>query len=193
VDPWAWLAGLVNQYGYLGAFAVSVLGNLTILIPVPSALVVYAFGSVLDPLFLGIVSGIGATVGEFSAYLVGRGGRMALKGNQLERLESVRKIVGKYGAIVVFLFALLPLPDDLLLVPLGVMGYDWRKILVSMLAGKTMMCLVVAYAGALSFGWVKDLFGESGVLGAALSAVALAVIVIALLWIDWEKVAVRFI
>lgn len=181
MDPWAWLAGLVTQYGYLGAFAVSVLGNLTILIPVPSALVVYAFGLVLDPLVLGMVSGIGATIGEFSAYLVGRGGRMALKGNQLERLESIRKIVGKYGAIVVFLFALLPLPDDLLLVPLGVMGYDWKRILVSMLAGKTVMCLVVAYAGALSFGWVRDLFGESGWLGAALSAATLAVIVIALL------------
>ncbi len=147
-----WLADLVAQYGYAGAFIVSVLGNLTVLIPVPSALVVYAFGSVLDPLILGIVSGIGSTVGEFSAYLVGRGGRMALKGKQIERLESVRKLVARYGVVTVFLFALLPLPDDLLLVPLGVMGYDWRRILVSMLVGKTIMCVVVAYAGALSFG-----------------------------------------
>ncbi len=193
MDPWAWLADLVVQYGYAGAFIVSVLGNLTILIPVPSALVVYAFGSALDPLILGIVSGIGSTVGEFSAYLVGRGGRMALKGKQIERLESVRKLVARYGVVTVFLFALLPLPDDLLLVPLGVMGYDWRRILVSMLVGKTIMCVVVAYAGALSFGWVRDLFGESGWLGATLSAAALIVIVIALLLVDWEKVVEKFI
>jgi uncharacterized membrane protein YdjX (TVP38/TMEM64 family) len=62
---------LVASYGYAGAFAVCLVGNVSIVLPVPFALVVYAFGSVLDPLVLGVVAGVGSTIGEMSSYCLG--------------------------------------------------------------------------------------------------------------------------
>ena len=41
-------------YGYLGVFVISILGNATIIFPVPSLAVVFAGGSVLNPLFVGL-------------------------------------------------------------------------------------------------------------------------------------------
>ena len=65
------MEGLVRAYGYLGAFIISIFGNFTILLPVPYTLTIYAFGATLNPLLLGLVCGLGATIGEFSAYILG--------------------------------------------------------------------------------------------------------------------------
>ena len=78
---------IVATYGYAGAFLISLFGNFTVLFPVPFVITIYAFGATLNPFILGIVCGVGSTVGEFSAYLIGRGGRRVLDnryGNQLE-------------------------------------------------------------------------------------------------------------
>ncbi len=60
------------EYGYLGVFIISVLGNATLIFPAPSFTVV-AFGAVLNPYFVGILAGCGAAVGEMTGYTLGRG------------------------------------------------------------------------------------------------------------------------
>jgi len=65
---------LVAVYGYVGAFLVCILGNISIFIHIPFALIVYAFGSMLNPLLLGLVSGLGSTIGEMVSYHIGWGG-----------------------------------------------------------------------------------------------------------------------
>ena len=186
-DLLAWMDWVVQSYGYLGAFAVCFLGNVTILLPVPFALVVYAFGATLDPLILGLVSGVGCTVGELSAYLVGRGGRRIMDRRYGDRLDAVERLIDRYGAIVVFLAALLPIPDDLILVPLGILKYDLRRIFVAMLTGKTLMCLVIAYAGHYSYSMIVDVFESSGLMGVAASVVLLVVTLYIMIRIDWTK------
>ncbi len=64
---------LVHRYGYLGAFGVSVLGGLTV-IPFPSLVAIFTMGHVLNPLYLGLVSGIGEALGGITVYLTGAGG-----------------------------------------------------------------------------------------------------------------------
>jgi uncharacterized membrane protein YdjX (TVP38/TMEM64 family) len=179
---------LITAYGYLGAFVVCIIGNVSIVFPLPFALIVYAFGSVLNPLLLGVVCGIGSAVGEMSSYIVGRGGRRAIEGRFGSRLEAVEILVEKHGMLVVFLFALLPLPDDLLLIPLGMMKYSVKKTMVAMLLGKTGMCLFLAYAGAYSVTYLRDLYASGGEIGIVAAVILLAVIIIVLLKVDWEKV-----
>lgn len=187
MDIWVWMNELVFAYGYLGAFIVCIIGNVSIILPLPFALVVYAFGSVLNPLLLGIVAGVGSTIGEMSSYIVGRGGRRVIEGRYGGRLDVVRKLVEKHGMLVVFLVALLPIPDDLLLIPLGMMKYSVKKLLVAMLLGKTGMCLFLAYAGAYSLSYFRDLYAAGGEIGVIATIVLLAVIVIALLKFDWAR------
>jgi len=178
---------LVSTYGYAGAFAISVFGNFTVFFPVPFVVTIYAFGATLNPVILGVVSGAGSTIGEFSAYLIGVGGRRVLDERYGERLETAKLLVQRHGMAVIFLFALLPLPDDLLMIPLGMLRYSLRKAMVAMFAGKTIMCTVVAYAGRYSYSFIKEIFESSGILGGVASVALLVVIIWALLKIDWAK------
>jgi membrane protein DedA with SNARE-associated domain len=186
VDIWVLMNNLVLNYGYVGIFLISIIGNLSIVIPVPFVLVIYAFGSILNPILLGLVGGIGSTIGEFPSYLVGRGGRVVLNERQKTRLDRIEKLVEKHGLLLVFLFGLLPLPDDILLIPLGMMKYDWRKILLGMFFGKTLMCIVVAYAGVYSYEAIRNIYESNGILSGVISLILLAAIIISLLKLDWD-------
>lgn len=187
MDIWLWMTELVTAYGYLGAFIICIIGNVSIILPVPFALVVYAFGSTLNPLLLGIVAGVGSTIGEMSAYLIGRGGRRVIEERYGDRLDAVRRLIERHGVMVIILVSLLPIPDDLLLIPLGMMKYPAGKLLAAMLIGKTGMCLFLAYAGAYSLTFLRDLFAGGGELGLIATAIILAAIIVALLKYDWAK------
>ena len=187
MDVWGWMADLVTNYGYAGAFLISIFGNFTIFFPVPFTITIYAFGATLNPLILGLVCGIGSTVGEFSAYLIGVGGRRVFEGRYEERLESAKRLIQRYGAAIIFLFALLPLPDDVILIPLGVLRYDLKKALGAMFLGKTLMLTFVAYAGRYSYTFVKDIFESGGVFGGVASVALLVIILVAMMKIDWTR------
>lgn len=59
-------------YGYAGGFLVSIMGGVTI-IPVPSLLVIFTLGRVLNPVYIGLVSGLGEALGGITVYLTGAG------------------------------------------------------------------------------------------------------------------------
>lgn len=187
MSVWGWMADLVTNYGYAGAFLISIFGNFTIFFPVPFTITIYAFGATLNPLLLGLVCGVGSTIGEFSAYLVGVGGRKVIEGRFEERLESAKRLIERYGATIIFIFALLPLPDDIILIPLGVLRYDLKKALGAMFLGKTIMLTFVAYAGRYSYTFVKDIFESGGVFGGVASVALLVVILVAMMKIDWTR------
>jgi len=187
VDLWAWMNDLVENYGYMGAFFISTFGNFTVFFPVPFVLTIYAFGATLNPLMLGLVCGLGSTVGEFSAYLIGMGGRRVLHDRYSKQLDTAKKLVEKYGVAIIFLFALLPLPDDLILIPLGMMKFDIKRAIAAMFAGKFLMCTAVAYAGRYSYTIIRDVFASSGWLGGVLSTGLMIVFIYAMLKVDWSK------
>ncbi len=187
MDLWGWMAQIVQQYGYAGAFLISIVGNFTVFLPVPYAITIYTFGATLDPLLLGIASGLGSTIGEFSAYLIGAGGRKVLEGRYGSRFDTAKILVEKHGMLIIFVFALLPLPDDLILVPLGMMNYDLKKALAAAFLGKLGMSWVLAYAGRYSFSFIKNLFDSGGYLGGVVSTILLIVIIVALIKVDWTR------
>lgn len=187
MDLWGWMGALVQRYGYAGAFLISIFGNFTIFFPVPFTITIYVFGATLDPLILGLVCGLGSALGEFSAYLVGMGGRRVINERYGNRLESAKLLVQRYGMLVIFLFALLPLPDDLILVPMGMLRYDIRKALLAAFFGKVAMCLIVAYAGRFSFVFVRELFESGGLIGGVASVAVLIVLLFLMIRIDWTR------
>lgn len=187
MDFWGWMGVMVRDYGYLGAFLISIVGNFTVFLPVPYALTIYAFGATLNPLLLGVICGLGSTVGEFSAYIVGWGGRRVVEERYGRRLESAKQLVERYGMLVIFLFCALPLPTDLILVPLGMLKYDLKKAMVAAFLGKTVMLVTVAYAGRYSFVFVRDLFEVGGLWVGVVTVVLLSVILLAMIRIDWTR------
>jgi len=181
------MSNLVATYGYTGAFLISIFGNFTLFFPVPYVITIYAFGATLNPILLGIACGLGSTIGEFSAYFVGRGGRRVIDEKYGKQLETAKMLVQTHGMAIIFLFAVLPLPDDLILIPLGMLRYSLKKAIVAMFAGKLIMCTAVAYAGRYSYAIIKDVFASSGWMGGFASTALVIVVIYAMLKIDWTK------
>jgi len=183
------LAELVNQYGYLGIFLVSLISNGSIILPIPYLFVIYSIGAshLLDPILVSIISGLGAAIGEFTLYVLAVLGRFILPESYKERADKLRLLLGRYGAIVIFFFALTPLPDDIIYPILGVMRYSVPKLLISCFLGKALLSFGVYMAGVYSSEFVKVFLGGESLLTNIMAVVIGIVLAIILLRIEWEK------
>lgn len=179
------------SYGYIGAFLISFLGNLTIFIPVPFAFFIIALGATLNPFLVGVACGLGSTLGKLLAYLVGWAGRKLIDERYGSRLESAKSLIRRYGAVMVFLFALLPLPDDLIMIPMGMLRYSFVNFLIATLMGKLVMGLILAYSGHFGFRIIHFLRETSGILTSLATVILFIFIVVVLLKIDWGRLLDR--
>jgi len=192
-----WLMNLSGNV-FLGVFLISLVGSLSIFFPIPYTVVIFALGEHFEPLWIAVAAGIGSAMGEFSGYLLGIGGRKFISGKYKRKMEFLMKLFNKFGSIAIFLFALTPLPDDLLFIPLGVMRYNFLKAFVPALIGKFLMSLIVAYSGRFSIQIIRDIFGVesdliSALIGMILGIVLLIVIFILMFKVDWEKYFEKYI
>lgn len=187
-----WLLSLSTQYGYFGIFLLSLIGSLSIFFPIPYTIVIFILGQTYEPVWIAVAAGLGSTIGEFSGYLLGLGGRKVISEKYKKKMDVLTKLLDRYGPLVVFTFALTPLPDDLIFIPLGVMRYRIIRILIPALIGKFLMNLIIAYSGRFSVEFIKQIFGiESdlitAVIGMVLAIVLLIIVFVIMFKVDWEK------
>ena len=194
-----WMRNFAVQYGYFGIFLISMLGAMSIFVPIPYTVVIFILGGLrsgggwaFDPLWIAVASGIGAAIGEFSGYLIGFGGRKVISEKYKKKMDFLMKLFKKFGPIVIFIFAVTPLPDDLLFIPLGVMRYSVLQAFIPALLGKFVSNLIIAYSGRLSLQIIKDIFGVesegmSALIGIILALVLLVIVFIIMFKVDWEK------
>ncbi|MEM3672923.1 MAG: VTT domain-containing protein [Candidatus Bathyarchaeia archaeon] len=193
-----WLLNFANQFGYLGIFLISLLGSLSIFFPIPYTVVIFSLGKTLDPVLIAVAAGLGSAVGEFSGYLLGWSGRKVISERYRRKMGFLVKVFEKYGPIAIFLFALTPLPDDLLFIPLGVMKYKIVKAFIPSLMGKFVMSLIVAYSGRYTIQIIEDIFGVessfvSALMGTVVAVILLVIIFIVMFKVDWEKYFEKYV
>jgi membrane protein DedA with SNARE-associated domain len=194
------------QYGYIGIFFISLLGATSVIIPIPSSVVIFILGGLSDaagnflfePLFIAVAAGTGAAVGELSGYLIGLGGRKVIGEKYKKKMDILMRLFQRFGPIVIFVFALTPLPDDLLFIPLGVMRYKMLHAFIPALLGKFVSNLIIAYAGRFLIFAVRDFFGTedegmSLLIGTILAIVFLIVVFVIMFKVDWEKRAEKYL
>ena len=189
-----WLKSIAIQYQFLGVFFISFIGSLSIVFPIPYTIVILFLGSQgWNPFLLAIAGGLGSTLGEFSGYALGYYGARFVSKERRRKMDFFVKIFDRYGPIAVFLFALTPLPDDLLFIPLGILRYKFWKTFIPCLIGKFLMCFTFAYFGRLFENLARLIFGEEGSwIGITITVAALLVIVYILLKVDWEKIFEKY-
>jgi len=195
-----WMRNFAVQYGYLGIFLISLLGATSIFVPIPYTIVIFILGGLpsFDPLLIAVAAGLGSAIGEFSGYLLGVGGRKVIGDRYKKKMDFLTKLFKKYGTIAIFVFALTPLPDDLLFIPLGVMRYSLLRAFVPALLGKFFSNLIIAYSGRLSLEIVKSLFGvesegTSLLIGTIIGIVLLVIVFIIMFKLDWEKRFAKYV
>jgi membrane protein YqaA with SNARE-associated domain len=199
------MESLALQYGYFGIFLISLIGALSIIFPIPCTVIIFTLGGlrvgeawVFEPLWIAVAAGIGSAIGEFSGYLLGVGGRKVISEKYKKKMNFLVRVFNKYGSITIFLFALTPLPDDLLFIPMGVMRYSIIKAFIPALIGKFCMNLIVAYSGRFSIQIIRDIFGvESDWISASIGmiiGIALLIIVFVIMFkVNWEKYLEKYV
>jgi len=181
------------QLGYLGIFLMSLIGASSIIIPIPYTIIIFLIASRYDPILLAIAGGAGAALGEFTGYLLGFYGQKILSEERRRKMEFMVKMFGRYGPLAIFIFALTPLPDDLLFIPLGILRYKLIKAFIPALLGKMLMIYLLAYFGRIGANIILFLFGEGNEwIGIIITTVLLAIILVMLFRIDWEKVFEKY-
>lgn len=143
----------LGRYGalkYAGVFIISAAASATIVIPAPGLAMTSAFGafsvSSWDPLWFGVSSGLGATLGEVTGYMLGYSGRMAIP-----YTKTYDRIVGwmkKWGSWTIFVLALLPNPlFDVAGLAAGILKYPLWKFLLVGAAGRLPKHILFSFLG----------------------------------------------
>ncbi len=136
----------MQTYSYAGVFLVSLITCSTIVVPVPGWIVTAAMGTTLNPILVGIVSGIGGTIGEMAGYLLGYGGRLVIDNfNAYSRMVQWMK---KWGGITIFVLALIPNPAfDVAGAAAGSLRFPVWKFLLYGTLGRIPKHILFAYTG----------------------------------------------
>ncbi len=180
------LTDLAQSYGYLGVFVASLLGSIIPFLPVPYLIVVILLSGTLDPLALGVAAGIGGALGKTTSYVLGRSGYLVSKPSTQKNLDFLGRFVGKYGDLGVFIFAVTPLPDDLYLIPLGMVRFPFWRFMAINTVGKVILSTAVAYFGRAYFAAAAPFLGTGELLTTLLIVIVTAVLSVLLARADWE-------
>ncbi len=197
-----WMTQASILLGYPGAFLACFLGSASVVIEVPFAGVPFVMGGltvasgqfVFDPWLLGILSGIGATIGDMTSYALGYAGRRFVDESSTSGFGEFIENHPRATPFAVFVLASTPLPVDPALVSLGVARYSVWKLFLPCLLGEIIFLSGVTWAGRLSLGWLMELLGIGGPATPAsitfevLSIIVLIVTVYAVIRIDWSKI-----
>ena len=147
-------------YGYVGLFVISFFGGATVLIPVPSLMLTFALGSVLKPLQVGIVSGLGEALGGLTIYMSGITGRALFENSESLLYERLMRWIRRRGTLVLFVFSAIINPFFYpMSIAAGVLHFGlWRFFFITW-TGKTIKNTAVAFLGYLGLRSILRLIG----------------------------------
>ena len=143
--------------GYIGVFAMAVIGSASPVWPLPGSWAAFiAAGLGLNPLFLGLLAGLGEGIGELSGYTAGYGGQVALR--RFKKYQQIENWMKKYGGPAIFLFSAIPnFFIKAATIAAGGLHYPIWKFFIFCWAGKTAKSLAFAFAGYGLFDGIKRL------------------------------------
>jgi membrane protein DedA with SNARE-associated domain len=137
----------LKTYGYLGAFVLSVIFNATLILPAGNMLIMVALAATMpSPVLVGLVGGLGASIGEISGYVAGRSGRgLVTKSQMYNRVEGWLQ---RWGWLTIFLFSVVPFVFDLAGLAAGALRYPFWRFFIFCWLGRTLLYVVMVTAVA---------------------------------------------
>jgi len=174
---WRWVEELSSQ-GYLGLFIISLFAGSPIPIPTPSMILTFTLGSLLNPVLVGLVSGLGNGIGNALIFLTGRGGLLFFQNSDVSapagetsssRIGQFLRKIGmprmsdfakRRAVLAVFLLSIYPNPVlTPMILGIGAMRFRFTKFFLACWAGKTAQSLILAYLGYFGLGSLLRFLG----------------------------------
>jgi len=199
VDLWE-LFPFTPEVGYLGLAIVSFFGSLIPFVPIPSFVLVatMAVGEQFDIHILVLIAALTSTVAKQIIFYISYGGRKIISEKTKKRMKPFQKLVKRYGGSAAFVAAATPIPDDLVYIPLGLAKYNPKRFFVATLLGKFVLYYVIVlishYMGlSLLEPVLREIDDPLPVyIGIIALGIAMTVVVILLLRLNWEKILGKF-
>lgn len=144
-------------YGYPGIFLIALMANATVILPAPGVAVVFAMGSVFNPLGVALAAGAGGTIGELTGYLAGFSGQAVVENTTM--YNRILPWVKKYGAWVILVLSAIPNPFfDIAGVAAGIAKIPIWQFMLACWVGQTIKMAMFAFAGAYSIEWIANFY-----------------------------------
>lgn len=144
-------------YGYPGIFLIALMANATVFLPAPGIAVVFAMGSIFNPLGVALAAGTGGALGELSGYLAGFSGQAVVERTDL--YEKISPWIQKYGGWAILFLAAIPNPFfDIAGIAAGIAKMPLWKFLLFCWVGQLIKMAAFALAGAYSIDWISSFY-----------------------------------
>jgi len=143
----------MQQYGYVGAFLISILGGATVIIPVPMLAVVFALGGVMPfPWLVALSAALGELIGALIIYMTGQGAGRAIGGSRHGRVQKaydkMLSLMERRGAITLFVVTSIVNPFFYpAAFACGALRFGLKKYISIVLVGKIIKCMTIVYLG----------------------------------------------
>jgi len=198
VDLWE-LFPFTPEVGYLGLTIVSFFGSLIPFVPIPSFVLVatMAAGEQFDIHVLVLIAALTSTAAKQIIFYVSYGGRKIISEKTKKRMKPFQKLVKRYGGSAAFVAAATPIPDDLVYIPLGLAKYNPKRFFVATLLGKFVLYyVIVLISHYMGLSLLEPVLREINdplpvYIGIIALGIAMTVVVILLLRLNWEKILGR--
>ena len=141
---------LVYDYGYVGIFIVSVISGFNIIVPIPVVSFVPLFLEVgLNFWIVVATMVVGLTVADLLGYAIGRSGReltSSLHHKKIfKRLDTMKKKHYFKPMVILFFYAsLVPLPNEIIVIPLGFLGYRFVHVFIPLFLGNIIFVVLTS-------------------------------------------------
>jgi membrane protein DedA with SNARE-associated domain len=180
---------LATLYELLGVLATSFVLNL---IPFagPSNLLIASSAALLvnsDSLTIGFLVALGSATAKFIHYLATFFIGSVLGKERRKRLDAAGLKLKRWASVALFVVAATPLPDEPVVIPLGLLKYNPVKFFLAFFLGKLSITVLGAYLGKLGEGVLSPFISQEAMI--VISIVLTIVFTVVLLKVDVGKVA----
>jgi membrane protein DedA with SNARE-associated domain len=170
---------LINLIPFAGPSNLLLASNAALL--VPSA----------DPFTLGFLVALGSAFAKGVHYIVSFfiGGHLSEK--RKRRLEADKMKVRRWAFLLLYIAAASPIPDEPIVIPLGLMKYSPAKFFLSYFLGKISITIIGAYLGDVTGTYFSTWLSQEAMV--TISVILTIIITVILLKVDLGKLAQRIL
>jgi len=141
---------IVQSYGHVGILTVAIIGGLNVIVPVPAGVFTPIFteaGFSLITIISLLV--LGTVIADLIGYGLGRFGRVITATNPPKLVVKIESFIARRPTLVIPVMTLYaafaPLPNEILLIPLGFAGYRLTYLIPALIVGNIVHQLILVF------------------------------------------------
>lgn len=149
---------IIIQWGYIGVALLGLISGLNAIVPIPAAALTPLFteaGLLIPGIIAALV--IGTMIADYIGFLFGRSTRELIENRYPKLTLFLQKLVTNHSQFllpfVALYAAVLPFPNEAILIPLAFTGIPFKKLCAPLLIGNTINQTYLVYG----VDWIKSL------------------------------------